>query len=146
MGFDAYPPVDPLDGSEKLLVKQGGSTKGVTVQAVRDFERTISLSQPGPLQVFTGTARWYPPRAITIRSMQAFVGESPTGAALTFNLLKNAAVIASGSINDGAFISTEVTGIDTALATTDHLTLDITQVGSTIAGSDLLVRIGLQGA
>lgn len=86
------------------------------------------------------------PRACTIIKVSARVGTAPTGAALQIDLNKNGA----NSIFDSAFsiaaaASTQSTETFDAsyedLDADDYLTLDIDQVGSTVAGSDLSITI-----
>lgn len=146
MSFDDYPMATALDGSEKTLVKQGGATKGVTIQSIRDYLRAVSVTVSGTLKVMTGTDPWSPLQTVTVMSMKGIVGIAPTGADLVFKLLKNGTIIATGTIVVGNKVSSEVTGIDAALTPSDVLTLDITQVGSTIAGSGLRARITIKGA
>jgi hypothetical protein len=72
-------------------------------------------------------------------TFEAWVGAAPTGADIIASVKKNGVqqftvTIAAGSntaSGAGAF----------SLLTTDYVTIDITQVGSTVAGSDLNVRL-----
>ncbi|MBF0127752.1 MAG: hypothetical protein HQM02_11145 [Magnetococcales bacterium] len=102
----------------------------------------VSVTTPGILQVLTGTSRWYPPQAVSFNSMEAWVGTAPAGSTLQFTLSKNNVAVATGSIDAGnhRMVATPVT-LD--LTPSDWLTLDVTQVGSSIPGSDLTVRLHL---
>ena len=101
----------------------------------------ISFGKSGALTVGTGSARWYPPRACTIDQLEAWVGTAPTGAALTADVVKNGnTTIALISIASGDFLMAAQL-CDDALLTTDYLTINITQVGSIVAGSDLSIRM-----
>ncbi|MBF0151769.1 MAG: hypothetical protein HQL84_17260, partial [Magnetococcales bacterium] len=102
----------------------------------------VSVTTPGVLQVLTGTSRWYPPQAVSFNSMEAWVGTAPVGSALQFMLAKNGISIATGSITDGSH-RMAATPVTLDLTSSDWLTLDVTQVGSAIPGSDLTVRLHL---
>lgn len=112
-----------------------------TIAVGATVNKTITTTITGDLTLSTGVARYYPPKTITIGTMKGFVGTAPSGTDLIFKLLKNGTIIASCTITDGQFVSSETSGIATELSATDYLTLDITQVGSTVPGSELFVRI-----
>lgn len=107
------------------------------------------------LEVIGGTHRipimWAgTPTSITIKSIRAMVGTAPTGAAAILDIHKNGTTIFTTQGNrpeiaiDGND-SGEVTNMDvTALAKGDYLTLDIDQIGSTIAGKDLVVTLEME--
>jgi hypothetical protein len=103
----------------------------------------IRLSMAGLLETITGSARWYPPATVTINSVRASVGTAPTGADILIDVNKNGSSILSGPVTVTA--GSNASSIDTpaaAVATSaDYFTVDIDQVGSTIAGSDLTVQI-----
>ena len=103
-------------------------------------ENNTTFVQDGALTVSTGTARWYSPRAVTITKIRKHVTTAPTGAALNMTLKKNGSSIQTFSIAAGG--STNVTsGLNLSVAEGDYLTVDITQIGSTTAGSDLNIVI-----
>ncbi|MBF0152100.1 MAG: hypothetical protein HQL84_18955 [Magnetococcales bacterium] len=102
----------------------------------------VSVTTPGMLQVLIGTSRWYPPQAVSFNSMEAWVGTASAGSALQFALNKNNVAIATGSIAAGNH-RMAVTPVTLDLTPSDWLTLDVTQVGSSIPGSDLTVRLHL---
>jgi len=104
------------------------------------------------LEVVAGTHRvpimWAgTPKSITIKSVRAMVGTVPTGAAIIVDIHKNGTTIFTTQGNRptiaiSANDSGEVTNMDvTTLAKGDYLTLDIDQIGSTIAGQDLVVTL-----
>ncbi|MBF0629103.1 MAG: hypothetical protein HQL91_12875, partial [Magnetococcales bacterium] len=100
----------------------------------------VIVSTDGLLQVMTGTARWYPPQAVAFGSMEAWVGTAPVGGPVQFTLRKNGVSTATGSIAAGSQ-RMAFTPISLSLTPSDWLTLDVTQVGSSVAGSDLTVRL-----
>ena len=103
-------------------------------------ENNTTFVQDGTLTVNTGTARWYSPRAVTITKIRKHVATAPVGAALNMTLKKNGSSIKTFSIAAGG--STNVTdNLNLSVAEGDYLTVDITQIGSTTAGSDLNIVI-----
>lgn len=113
------------------------SDKGVDLEVIGGTHRI-------PI-VYAGT-----PTSITIKSIRAMVGTVPTGAAIIVDIHKNGTTIFTTQGNRptiaiSANDSGEVTNMDvTALAKGDYLTLDIDQVGSTIAGKDLVVSLEME--
>lgn len=113
----------------------------------------LVFSVPGAVAAVTGTARVYidSGRALTIQAVRASVGTAPTGAALIVDIKKNGVTIFTTQANRptiaiSANTSGKVTNMDvTALADGDYFTVDVAQVGSTIAGSDLTVQIWAAG-
>lgn len=97
-----------------------------------------NLVQTGTLEVTTGTKRWYAPKAVTIDRIVARVNTAPVGAAINITVNKNGSSGATLVIADGG---TKIINSSPSitLAEDDYLTVDITQIGSTTAGSDLTV-------
>jgi hypothetical protein len=126
----------PAVGTSGNLLTSNGSAWTSAAPAAREK----SMSVAGTLATYTGQLRWYPPASIALSDVTASVGAAPTGADLIVTLKKNGSSIGTCTISAGANTSS-VTANTTALATTDYVTADITQVGSTIAGADLTVRL-----
>ena len=104
---------------------------------------SVVWSRTGVAAVVGGAVRWYNPRAtsLTVLTARASVNTAPTGASLIVTLVKNGATtIATLTITAGSYTSGLQT-VNAALADGDYLTVNITQVGSTVAGSDLTVQI-----
>jgi len=107
------------------------------------------------LEVISGTHR-IPvmfadtPSSITIKSVRAMVGTAPTGAAIILDIHKNGTTIFTTQANRPTIAidgndSGEVTNMDvTTLAKGDYLTLDVDQIGSTVAGKDLVVSLEME--
>lgn len=97
-----------------------------------------NLVQTGVLEVTTGTKRWYAPKAVTIDRIVARVNTAPVGAAINITVNKNGSSGATLVIADGG---TKIINSSPSitLAEDDYLTVDITQIGSSTAGSDLTV-------
>ena len=117
-----------FNGSADITIPKGGR---------------VSLIQDGALETFTGTARWYAHAAITVTNITARANTAPVGSSLNIALKKTSGgsttttniVIADGSTKQ------EDASPSLSLAEDDYLTVDITQVGSSTAGSDLVVTL-----
>jgi hypothetical protein len=122
------------------------ATKGYVDAAVRVL---FPFSRAGALTTGTGTFRIYNDTGatLTIRAVRASVGTAPTGASIICDISKNGTTIFTTQGNRPTIAisgntSGKVTNMDvTSLADGDYLTVDIDQIGSTIAGSDLTVQI-----
>lgn len=103
----------------------------------------------GTLVVKVGVGRYYVEQACTLASVRASVGTAPTGAAIIVDVSKNGTTVFTTQANRptipaGSTTSGLVTNMDvTALAAGDYLTVDVDQVGSTVAGADLVVQLRL---
>jgi hypothetical protein len=83
-----------------------------------------------------------------VTSVDAYVGTAPTGADLIFQLRKNTTVVATVTITAGSNTVAKVDVADSATArftSDDVLDINVTQVGSTVAGSDLDVSVAIVG-
>lgn len=106
----------------------------------------ITFSYPGPLAVGAGQARFYVTSAGAVTNVVASVGTAPTGSSVIVDVNKNGSTLfttqaARPTIAASAFVDTSSVPAVTALAVDDWITVDIDQVGSTVAGSDLTVTI-----
>jgi hypothetical protein len=112
----------------------------------------VAFSYTGTVAVLTSSARFYNDTGGTrsITSVRASVGTAPTGAAMNIDVRKNG-TSASNTIFTGSSISIPsasfTSGASTSfnsgssLAIGDYLTVAISQVGSTVSGSDLTVQV-----
>lgn len=100
------------------------------------FQRTNELI------VAAGEARWYPPTNLSILSIEAWVSEAPEGADVIATLKKSGAAVATITIPAGANVMADM-AVNISVLTTEYLTVDITQVGSTTAGRHLCIRLGM---
>lgn len=109
----------------------------------------FTISQGGALTATAGVARLYNDsgRTLTITAVRTHVGTAPTGATLIVDVNKNGTTIFTTQSNRPTVAisgntSGKVTNMDvTTLADGDYLTVDIDQIGSTVAGSDLTVTV-----
>jgi hypothetical protein len=120
------------------------------------------FAKAGALTTGTGTFRWYNDtgRTLTFSSVRLSLGTAPTGAVATpvtnatFVIDVNKAgttifttqsarptIVPATDANTGLFTSFAVTTI----ANASYLTVDIDYVGSTVAGSDLVVQVLMVG-
>jgi hypothetical protein len=91
----------------------------------------------GPMTIQTGTARFYPPANITLRSSYLTVGTSP-GSNASVNVVKNGTTTLNIiNITVGSYISSNVV-MGQSLLTTDFLTID-TSAGSGAANGSLTI-------
>lgn len=115
-----------------------------TVLGVEDI---VPYSKTGTLTVSTGTIRYRFPWAATLLGVTAAVNTAPTGASLICDVNKNGTTIFTTQANRptiaaaGTATTTEPTPDVTAIVAGDYLTVDVDQIGSTVAGSDLTVMI-----
>lgn len=128
-----------------IVAWPSGSTVTIYLTVSSDLLTNIvrtgkMITTVGTLQIKAGTVRWYPPNNCTLTSWDAWVGTAPSGGYVRFALRKNGSIVATGTINDSLY-RMGATAISVPLTMTDYVTLDITTVGSAIAGSDLVVRL-----
>lgn len=81
------------------------------------------------------------PEGVTLESVSAAVGTAPTGAALTFTVRLEPAgtVITTGTIAAAAKTATFTAFDAVAVTTAQWLEARVTQVGSSVAGAELVV-------
>jgi hypothetical protein len=111
-----------------------------TASIIANTSKYVQLNQSGTLEVTTGEVRWVAPNDINIKAISATVGTAPVGSSLVSTVNKNGTTIDTQTIADGADSDTN-SGLSLSVLNNDYLTVDITQIGSTTAGSDLNVII-----
>lgn len=134
-------PINPaaLKGMEQRLSDYTDSAAGTGYRV-----QTFTFS--GALTVQSGAMRFVLPRAATILGVQAAAGTAPTGAAIICDVNKNGTTIFTTSGNRPSIpIAGNVSGVAvpdvTAFAAGDYMTVDVDQVGSSVAGSNLMVTV-----
>jgi hypothetical protein len=105
-------------------------------------EQIQAFSIPGTLVVAAGAARFRFPFAVTILGISAAINTAPTGASAIFDVNKNGTTIfttqgnrptiAISAFNTSAEAVPDVTSFNAG----DYMTIDVDQIGSTIAGAD----------
>jgi hypothetical protein len=135
------------DGSLKdASVSKATLTSGLSLEATA---RTLSYSEGGVLTTIVGTMRLYNDTAAawTIQGVRASAGTAPTGAAILVDVNINGTTIFTTQGNRPTIAisgntSGKVTNMNvTSVAVGEYLTVDIDQIGSTIAGSDLVIQL-----
>jgi hypothetical protein len=132
---------DVLDSAQISSIVTASSVDSAQVSAiVGGTAEYLQLNQTGTLEVTSGTVRWVAPKDINISEVESRVGTAPTGSSLITTLNKNGSAIDTQTIAADGTSDTN-TGLSLAVAENDYLTVDITQIGSTVAGSDLNVIV-----
>jgi hypothetical protein len=149
------------DGTLVLAAPSALNFKGQLVPTQNSTEVDIVMqelfhadfSKGGVLTTGTGTFRWYNDtgRTLTFQSVRASVGTAPTGATIIVDVNKDGTTIYTTQGNRPT-IATSTNTIDdttapdvTTIADNSFLTIDIDQIGSTVAGSDLTVQVWMKG-
>ena len=147
--LDGYAPASQgvtNGNSHDHLGGDGGQIAYSSLSGLPTLSREISFTIPGTLTVGGGTMRWYLDGNFTISTVIASVSTAPTGASLIFDVNKNGTTIFSTqgnrpTIAASAFTDLASTPDVTSLASGDYLTVDVDQIGSSVAGADAVVRI-----
>lgn len=141
-----------LDGSTKVAFSQlPTGTTGSTV-AVGNHTHTLTFSltsfyKSGALSIATGTQLLPVDGTYTIVGTRLTAGTAPAGAAIIVDVNKNGTTIYTTQANRPTIAAGTQTGGPgsapdvTALSAGDYLSVDIDQVGSGTAGSDLTVSV-----
>ena len=140
---DKFPVIDVSDTSQAAT----GSTKWMTGSVLHNYiakERVYSY--PGTLVTGTGTVRMYFMRTATLFNIAIMVSTAPTGTgSIVVDVNKNGTTIFNPTAKPEIAISgfTNLTNVPdvTAVSAGQYLTIDIDDVGGTIAGSDLTVVV-----
>lgn len=129
----------------KTYTKDDAGNERLLTHAVEAY----TFSVTGAVTVATGKSRIYLEGSYTIETVRAAVNTAPTGAALIVDVNKNGTTIyttqtARPQIAVGANSATGNSPAVTTFAAGDYITVDVDQIGSTVAGSDLAVTIRLR--
>jgi hypothetical protein len=124
-----------------VLTAASGEATGVKWSAP---VRYITLGRYGTLTATAGSDRLYIPYSCTITNVYASVSTAPTGASIIVDVSKGGTTIFTTQGNRPTITATNFTDTSstpdvTAIAANDYLTLDVDQVGSTVAGADVRV-------
>lgn len=111
-----------------------------------NYGHPVVFSRAGDLTADAGDGRYPVPQDGTIVSVRAAVGTAPTGSSLIVDVNKNGTTVFTTQANrpsiavSGSSSSAAVPDV-TSVAAGDLLSVDVDQVGSTIAGADLSVVV-----
>lgn len=109
--------------------------------------QVVPFTMTGSLAVKSGGSRWVVPQNATITSVYAAVGTAPTGASVIVDVNVNGTTIFTTQGNRptiviGSNYSGVVTNMNmTSVGAGQYITVDVDQVGSTVAGADLSVFV-----
>ena len=108
----------------------------------------VVFAHVGTLTVAAGAGQLVFPQAVTIKGVSARAKTAPTGANVIIDVNKNGTTLFTTQGNRPVIVAAanqtaaEVTNMDvTAFAAGDYMSVDVDQIGSTIAGADLIVTI-----
>jgi hypothetical protein len=141
-------------GARNLAVGANGTTLTADSTAARgvawvDNMTPVIFSVNGQLGVAAGVSRIGVEGNYTIKGVRARVDTAPTGTSIKVDVNKNGTTLWSTQTNRpdiavSTNASSYVTNMNTTtLASGDYLTMDVDQIGSTIAGSHLTVTVWL---
>jgi hypothetical protein len=131
----------PLDATAKLPQANLPAHSHTLTFSLGTFTKT------GTLAVAGGTVRFPVDGTYTIVGTRLMVGTAPTGADLILDIKKNGSTIYSTTANRPRITAGSNSGGPgatpdiTSLAAGDYLTVDVLQVGSTVAGADLTTTV-----
>jgi hypothetical protein len=137
------------ESSDKLFVRIDSAIKEVALteslvqnEAIACSDMTTALTVAGDKAYFRA------PAALTITEVRASVFTAPTGADLIVDIhLNGTTIMTTNKLEIDATEKTSETAATapvlttTAVADDDIITIDVDQIGSTIAGAGLIVRI-----
>ena len=126
--------------------------RDVYTQAMRIIDANLGGGSPaefsfvGAVTVGDKPFRWYPPRRSNIKSVATFVGTAPSGDSLIVNVKKNGSTIFTTTANrpailPGTFFALSGAPDTKLIEVTDFLTVEVAQIGSSVAGSDLVAQV-----
>jgi hypothetical protein len=116
---------------------------------VRFLSHCFTFPYSGSLTTSTGALRFYNDKAaaVAVGRIRASVGTAPTGAAITVDVVlhydeSTTEVLETVTIPAGEHTAVTASGIEYSMVNPgEWLTVDVTAVGSTVAGSNLTVQV-----
>jgi hypothetical protein len=120
-----------------------------TAFVMTQARQTLPFAFTGAALITTGVLRWYnrTGRTLTVIGTWAAANTAPTGADIIADVLKNGTTLYTGGTNRPTVPATTNGGVLSAapavtnIADGDYLTVNISQIGSTIAGSNVTVGV-----
>ena len=96
------------------------------------------LEMAQTLRILHFLLRWYAPKSVTFTKITARVDTAPVGSALNVDINKNGVSAVTISVADGQ-TKTINSSPSLSMVEDDYLTVDIDQIGSSTAGSELTI-------
>ena len=145
-------PATPASGVVKIYAKADGllyskdDAGAESVLGSAAQTKAMSFYIDGTLTVETQAMSVIAPCALTVTEIRVAVDTAPTGAALIIDVNKNGTTMYTTQANRPtiADVGTSATATDpdvTSIAVGDKISIDIDQIGSTVAGENLAVII-----
>ena len=134
-GIDSATVLSLIDSnyvSVRVTSSGGGGSGGGTTK--------LTYAYDGELATYNGVKRTYITENGTISKADIFVKTAPIGAPITAVLNKNGSSIATISLASGNTSSINNT-INQSVLKGDYLTMDVTSVGLTPAGEDMVINL-----
>lgn len=108
-----------------------------------------TFTMTGTLTAKVGAGRVYMEHACRVESVRASVGTAPTGAAVIADVNKNGTTVYTDQAQRptiAASTNTDLGGVaaNGVFAAGDYLTVDVDQIGSTVAGAELVVVVRMR--
>lgn len=94
----------------------------------------------GGLSVNSGTERYYLHTSVTLASVDLYIESPSIGSSVNIAILKNGSTIGTASVSAGQTSSLNNI-INVGLVQGDYITVNITQVGSTYPGRDMMINM-----
>lgn len=110
---------------------------------------TFVLSRPGALVVANGTLQLPLSGSYTLIDYRVRVGTAPTGASLIVDINKNGTTLFTTqgnrpTVTAAAQLASTTAPNVTTFVNGDYISVDVDQIGSTVAGSDLVVVLRMR--
>lgn len=112
---------------------------GSGIQGIAGVSPTLErhFNYPGILKTSVGTTRWWTLSSGTITKIISQLVTAPVGSSVVANIKKNGTIVHTVTIPENTYnISSDV---NISISTNDYITIDISSIGSGIAGSDLVI-------
>lgn len=140
--------IDYLD-TNSVPVRLASEVLAISTVRQPPVIETFTLSVMGTLTVATGKSRIYLENSYQIETVRVAVSTAPTGAAILVDVNKNGTTVyttqsARPSIAISGFNATGNFPAVKTFVAGDYLTVDVDQIGSTVAGADLTVTVRLR--
>lgn len=148
----ADPSTPTLRAGDLYYNSTTGKVRAYSGSAWADVDPAVEVytfAVTGALTATTGKSRIYLEGNYSVETIRASVNTAPTGATILVDVNKNGTTIyttqsARPTIAISGFTATGNSPAITTFVAGDYIQVDVDQIGSTVAGSDLTVTIRLR--
>jgi hypothetical protein len=123
-----------IQGFQGIQGPSGGGVQGIA-GITPSLERHFNY--PGILSTSIGTSRWWILGSGNITKISARVTVAPIGSNIVAYINKNGTTVHTATISANTYGSTS--DVNLAISDGDYITVDIVSIGSSLAGSDLVI-------